>query len=131
MVLGYAMESIRGDRDFVLSAAQDIGAEVLVHAAEVLRADREFVLEVADYCTPGDMLQHATEAVRAELLGDREFVREAMQEVGPEVLEHASQELRGDRSFMLDLSDTCPGGLVLEYATDACAQSCTRAGNLS
>jgi len=117
--LQYASDELRGDREFVLGAAQEIGAELLQHASKELRADREFMLEVADYCPPGEVLQHVTDDLRAELLADREFVLEAVQQIGLEVLENTSLQLRGDRDFLLTVAKYCPLGEVLQYATDA------------
>eukprot|EP00927_Polykrikos_kofoidii_P016568 TRINITY_DN17499_c1_g1_i1.p1 TRINITY_DN17499_c1_g1~~TRINITY_DN17499_c1_g1_i1.p1 ORF type:complete len:677 (-),score=145.87 TRINITY_DN17499_c1_g1_i1:69-2099(-) len=122
-VLAHAALSLRSDRDFIVEAAQDVGAEVLAHCSPKLRADTKFVMEVADFCTPGDLLQHAPASVRTELLGDREFVREAVHEVGADVLAQASRALCGDRQFMLDLSESFPGGEILQHATDELQES--------
>jgi len=116
--LQFASDELRSDREFVAGAAQEIGAEVLAYAAEDLRADREFVTEVADYCPPGELLKYVSSDLRVQLLADQEFVLEAVQQIGLEVLEDASLELRGDRDFMMMIFDSFPSGEALPYATD-------------
>ena len=86
MVLKYASEELKADREVVLTAARQNG-EVLKHASEELRADREVVL--AAVRQNGRALKHASPEVRA----DREVVLAAVEQDW-EALEYASEELR-------------------------------------
>jgi len=117
--LRFASDALRGDREFLLGAAQEMGPAVLEHASDELRADREFIMEVADYCNPGDVIWYVPEEIRAELLSDRVFMLEAVGQVGAEVLEHASAELRADKSFILAAAEHCVSkGEAVQFATD-------------
>lgn len=116
--LQFATQELRSDREFVLGAAQEIGPALLDHAADELREDRAFMMEVLEFCPPGEVLRHAAEDLRTELLADRHFVLEATRQAGPELLAEASPELRRDRAFVLSICDHLPPGEVLEYAAD-------------
>lgn len=116
--LQYATEELRADREFVLGAAQEIGPGLLDHAAKELREDRAFMMEVLEFCPPGEVLRHAAEDLRTELLADRHFVLEATRQAGPELLADAAPELRRDRAFVLSICDHLPPGEVLEHAAD-------------
>lgn len=117
--LKYASEELRSDKEFVLGAAQELGACILLHAAEMLRADRDFVMEVMEYCPPSETLQFVVGELRQQLLNDRDFLLQAVQEVGTEVLEQCSETMLGDRDFMLAVADYVPPGEALQYATPA------------
>eukprot|EP00428_Durinskia_dybowskii_P026623 CAMPEP_0170237916 /NCGR_PEP_ID=MMETSP0116_2-20130129/18712_1 /TAXON_ID=400756 /ORGANISM="Durinskia baltica, Strain CSIRO CS-38" /LENGTH=801 /DNA_ID=CAMNT_0010488727 /DNA_START=26 /DNA_END=2431 /DNA_ORIENTATION=- len=121
--LEHASDELRSDREFLLGAAQEMGPAVLAHASQQLRTDRDFILEVAEFCSPGEVLWHVPTAVRDELLADRDFVLEAVQQIGAEALEEASVALKGDRSFIEAAAEFCLGfGEVLQYATEQVRQ---------
>ena len=86
MVLKYASEELKADREVVLAAAQQVDGEGLGYASKELQADREVVLQAVRQ--NGWALKHASEELRA----DREVVLAAVQEDG-RALEYASEEL--------------------------------------
>mmetsp|Transcript_34511 Transcript_34511/g.75322 ORF Transcript_34511/g.75322 Transcript_34511/m.75322 type:complete len:492 (-) Transcript_34511:99-1574(-) len=104
------------DEDFVLEALREGGADVLESASTKLRENRVFMLRAAALCPPGEVFQYASDGLIKELYADRDWVLEAVGEVGAEVLEHASPELLNDKNFILAALKCCPPGEVLEYA---------------
>ena len=91
-----ASDELKGDREFMIEAVkQDVGA--LKYASAALQGDREIVMEAV--YTHG--WQKTLLGASAELCGDREFMLDAMQEY-EYALEFASPELLGDREFMLE-----------------------------
>lgn len=115
----FASDELRGDREYVLGASQEIGPGVLQHASAELKADRAFMMEVVDYCPPGEVLHFMPDELREELLSDRDFVLQAVQDAGAEMLDSVPETLRGQRDFILAVADVCPPGEALSYATDA------------
>lgn len=108
--------ALHGDKAFMLRAVQEIGKKVLQDASADLRADREFVLQVAP--APKEALEYASQPLRDTLRGDREFMAKAVKELGASMLEHASEELRGDLGFMFQVAACCPPGEAMKYATE-------------
>merc|ERR1712216_41174 len=76
-------------------------------------------MEVVDYCPPGEVIQYVSAELRDELLSDREFVIEAMQQCGGEVLEHVSFALRGDADFVRQVCQLCPPQEAFYHATES------------
>lgn len=99
-VLQNVSENIRqellSDREFLLQAVMEDGAEILEHASAELRGDRDFIEAVAEHCPPGEALQYASDEVRRVLYADRVFMLQGIQAVGEEVLQYASEELRAE-----------------------------------
>jgi len=105
-LLSEAAPELRGDRAFVLEALRLSGA-ALGGASEELRGSRELVLAAAREGR-GSALQGAADSLRA----DRELVLEATAE-DPEAFKHASEELRGNRDFVLQVVRM--SGRALQY----------------
>merc|ERR1712139_499250 len=105
--LQFGSAAARNDKDIVLAAVK-LRGEVLCWAAPELQADREIVLAAVE--KDGKALQYAAE----ELQNDRAVVMQAIQKDGGEVLEFASQELRGDKDFLMAVEH-----VALEYPFSA------------
>ncbi|KAH8065527.1 hypothetical protein JL720_12760 [Aureococcus anophagefferens] len=93
ILLEFASDALRADRDTVLIAVTQDGA-ALQHARE-LRRDRDFVL-VALAGSPG-ALRHAARALRE----DRAFAYAALK-LGGEAFEFVSDRLRADKAVVLE-----------------------------
>lgn len=119
LALQFASDGLRGDREFLLGAAQEIGPAVLEYAADEVKADRDFILEVADFCPPGQLMWYVSEDVRRSLLSDKEFILEAIQQEGAEILGQADDSLRSDRDFILAAAQHCLcRSEAVNYATE-------------
>ncbi|KAH8070814.1 hypothetical protein JL721_4727 [Aureococcus anophagefferens] len=94
ILLEFASDALRADRDTVLIAVTQDGA-ALQHASRELRKDRDFVL-VALAGSPG-ALRHAARALRE----DRAFAYAALK-LGGEAFEFVSDRLRADKTVVLE-----------------------------
>eukprot|EP00964_Phaeocystis_antarctica_P051644 scaffold30148_cov56-Phaeocystis_antarctica.AAC.2 len=111
LVLCYASEELRADREVALTAVQQNGF-ALYHASQALQADREVVLAAVKQ--DGTALKCASD----ELWVDREVVLAAMQQGGG-APEYASEELwalRADREVVL--AAVQQNGLALGQASE-------------
>ena len=134
--LSYASSEMKKDREVVTAAVQQNGS-ALQFAAPVLKCDRGVVLEAV--AQNGSMLKHASGQLRSdrgvvwkactfngafradllkyasdELKGDRDFMLEAVKQKYSS-LPYASEQLRGDRDFMLEAVKQ--DSSALEYAS--------------
>jgi len=109
--------ALYADRTFVVKAVHYSGLSELLRASLDLRRDREFMLAFATHYPLAEVLRYIGDQLRAELYGDHSFMLRLLEEIGATELEHASEELRGSRDFMLAAEACCPLQEVLRRCT--------------
>lgn len=110
-ILDGVSESLKGDRELIMTGIERWGADSFAYASEELRNDREYVMAVVQ--KTGEALRFASE----ELQADREVVSKAVAQFGP-ALEYAAQRWRGDREI---------AAAALRAPNDGCA--CVHSGS--
>lgn len=93
----FASESLRCDKDFVLEAMR-VNGLALMFAARELREDRAFIMQAVQ--RDGLALKYASEAIQ----GDRDVVLAAVQQNGG-ALVYASEELLADFELLLEATN--------------------------
>jgi hypothetical protein len=120
--LPYLSDRLRGDRDVVLRCVELDGSH-LEHSSDDCKQDRDVVataVRVArkqDSWARGGNLRHASDALKR----DGGFVLELM-EACQTVVEHCADELKSDRQFMLKAVSML--GMSLCHATEALNDDC-------
>jgi hypothetical protein len=109
-VLERAPEEVQGDRDLVLAALMSSGGRAIVSASDELKADGELILEAVK-----GYPRALAEAVE-ELKDERDFLLQCVVANG-EAMAHCDASTKQDRSFLLEAAKRGCGS-ALKGATD-------------
>ena len=105
--LEYMPEELKNDRSFIWELLPIVGRPLVQHASASVMDDRDFFLKVLHALSPskgqccndsGMVLEHASD----DLKGDREIVLMAVKNSRGKALEYATADLQGDRGFLLE-----------------------------
>jgi hypothetical protein len=110
-------KELYADSAFVLRVVEEVGGSALGNASKRLRSNPSFMMSAADSCSTSEVLEYASEELRAELNADSEFVLRHLSETGPAALGEASESLRADQEFMAMCAKFCSLEDVLPYAS--------------
>lgn len=116
----HEIPALREDKEITLKVVKKIGT-FLEYASERLKNDREVVMtaitsEAEGLISPWEILNgKALLFASDELRSDREFMIEVLQK-NPNALEYATDELKNDKDIVTEVVESC--GFALKYASD-------------
>jgi hypothetical protein len=114
-VLKYASESLKDNKEFVLTACNSLFGSSLEFVSERLRDDVDVVLSHLNI-EDNSNFKFASERLRS----DKKFVLRALQNLhfNGNVLKHVSSELKGDKDVVFAAISKNHGGEELEFASN-------------